>query len=62
MVEMSGSRENKSMFPCVVFSKVPNNRPYCHTHFLTIHTPPLLLAGEQQCQNQVGLGSELLKV
>ena len=30
--------------------------------FLTIHTPPLLLAGEQDCQNQIGLGSELLKI
>ena len=62
MVDMSGSRENKSMFPCVVFPKLPNNRPYRHMHFLTIHTLPLLLAGEQQCQNRVGLGSELLKM
>ena len=30
--------------------------------FLTIHTPPFLLAGEQDCQNQVGLGSVLLKL
>ena len=28
-------------------------RSHCHIHFLTIHTPPLLQAGEQDCQNQI---------
>ena len=31
-------------------------------HFLTVHTPPLLLDGEQNCQNQVGMGLVVLKI
>ena len=30
-------------------------------HFLTIYITPFLIAGEQGCQNKVGLGLVLLK-